>query len=913
MPEWKEEITRRLRSLKLAPAREAEIVEEVAQHLEDRYQELVARGATEVEACRVALEELSDYELLGRELRRVEQPVDREPAVLGGDNKGNLLTDFGQDLRHGLRVLARNPGFTAAAIVTLALGIGSSTTVFTMVNTLLLHPLPVKDPSRLVALYTTRGKGSEQSASLLPTSYLNLKDYASNNAVFTSLTGFTGPLVMTLAGKSGPQRVFGELVTGGYFETLGLKPAQGRFFLPSEVTTSGSAPVAVLSYGAWQGKFGGSPDIIGRTLEINQTAVAVVGVAPKGFIGVSAVFGPDVWLPATMAEQVLPAQLQGVLWERGKPFFRAVARLKPGVTRGQSEAEMKTIAVALQREYPAADEGQSTSVKPISSELFSNEGGEASVAFGSAGLLVIVGLVLLIACSNVANLLLARTASRRHEISVRLAIGASRRRIVRQLLAESLLLGLMAGVAGFALGYAGCQLLWSARPAEVGQNLVDFRLDTTVFVFTFLVSLATGLIFGVVPAIRASKTDVLDGLHEGTRIAGLGSRALTLGKALIAGQIAFSLVALITTALFLRSMQHAYQIDPGFDSQHLAIFMMNPEQAGYDKSRTQGFYRDARDRVAALPGIAQASWASNMPFWSSPSRGISVQGREQPSKAETLLTIVDTVGVDYFDAMRIPILHGRVFSDQDQEGSLPVAIINEYLARKYWPNGDAVGALVQLSGDHVARQIVGVVKTTNYTGLGESPQPCLYLPLLQNFSGGMTLYVRAASDPASVLDVVQREIHSGAPQIAVSDVRTGAKIISQVLFSQELGVRLLGVFGFLALGLASVGLNGIMAYSVNQRRREIGLRMALGASQASVLRLILRQGMSLVMSGVALGLGLSILLGRVVSRALYGVGARDPLSLAGASLVLLAVAMVACYLPAYRASRVDPMVALRDV
>jgi putative ABC transport system permease protein len=911
MPDWKDEITKRLRTLKLAPTREAEITEELAQHLEDRYKELVTGGAAEDEARRAALEELSDHELLGRELRSVEQSVNQELAVLGGGNKGNLLTDFVQDLRHGLRVLAKNRGFTVAAIMTLTLGIGSSTTVFTMVNTLLLHPLPVKDPSHLVALYTTHGKGSEQSGNLLPTSYLNLKDYASNNAVFSSLTGYSGPLVMTLAGKSGPQRVFGELVTSGYFKTLALHPAKGRFFLPSEVATSGNAPVAVLSYGAWQGKFGGSPDVIGRNLEINQTTFTVVGVAPKGFIGVSAVFGPDVFLPATMAEQVLTAELPDVLRERAKPFFHGVARLKPGVTRGQAEADMKTIAVALQREYPEADQGQMISVQALSTELFAGMGGEASVAFGSAGLLVIVGLVLLIACSNVANLLLARTASRRQEISVRLAIGASRRRIVRQLLAESLLLGLMAGVAGFALGYAGCQLLWSNRPAEVAQNLVDFRLDTTVFAFTFLVSLATGLIFGVVPAIRASKTDVLAGLQEGTRMVGLGGREVTLGKALIAGQMAFSLVALITAALFLRSVQHAYQIDPGFDSQHLAVFMMNPGQAGYDKSRTEAFYRDARNHVRALPGIAQASWASNMPFWSNPSRGISVQGREQQSKAETLLSIVNTVSVDYFDTMRIPILGGRVFSDQDGDGSRPVALVNEDLARKYWPKGDAVGSLVQLSGDRVVRQVVGVVKTTNYTGLGEPPQPCLYLPLLQNFSDGMTLYVRAASDPASILDAVQREIHNDAPQLAVSDVRTGAKIISQVLFNQQLGVELLGVFGFLALALASVGLYGIMAYSVNQRRREIGLRVALGASQPSVIRLILRQGMALVMSGVVLGLGLSLLLGRVLSRRLYGVGASDPLSLAGASLVLLAVAMVACYLPAYRASRVDPMVALR--
>jgi predicted permease len=834
------------------------------------------------------------------------------PLGVSRRSKGTILADFVQDLRHSLRVLTRNPGFTAAAVMTLALGIGASTTVFTVVNTLLLHPLPVKDPSRLVAIYSARANGSKQAGGLLPTSYLNLKDCASNNAVFSSLAGYAGPLVMTLAGKSGPQRIFGELVTARYFQTLGLRPAKGRFFLPTEDRTTGYAPVAVLSYGAWQGTFGGASDILGRTLEINQTTFTVVGVAPHGFIGVSAVFGPDVWLPATMADQVLPGELHDVLRERGKPFFHAVARLKPGVTRGQAEADMTTIAGALKREYPDADDGQTISVRPVSSELFSNMGGEASIAFGSAGLLVIVGLVLLIACSNVANLLLARTASRRQEIAVRLAIGAPGGRIIRQLLAESVLLGLLAGVAGFALGYAGCQLLWSVRPVEVAQNLVDLRLDMTVFVFTFLVSLGTGLILGAVPAIRASRTDVIGGLQEGARIAGLGGRAVTLGKALIAAQMAFSLVALITAALFLRSMQRASRIDPGFDSQHLAIFMMNPGQAGYNETRTKAFYRDARDRIAALPGITQASWASNMPFWSNPSRGVWAVGHEQQSKAETLISIVDTVSVHYFETMRIPILHGRAFADPDREGSLPVAIVNQFLARKYWPKGDAVGALLQLSGDKIERQVVGVVQTANYTSLGESPQPCVYLPLKQNFSEGMTLYVRAANDPASILNEVQREIHSLAPQVEVSDVRTGAKIINQVLFVQRIGVELLSLFGFLALALASVGLYGIMAYSVNQRRREIGIRAALGASPARVRALIVRQGMALVGAGMGIGLLLCLLVGQALSRLLYGISAADPLSFAGASLVLIAVALLACYLPARAASRVDPMTALRE-
>ena len=825
---------------------------------------------------------------------------------------GNLLADLLRDLKYGLRSMTRAPAFSFFAILALALGIGASTTVFTVVNTLLLHPLPAQDPSRLVSLYTTDLKNQKQSASLLPISYLNLKDYQARNAVFSSLGGFSPPMPMTLVEGTAQERFFGQLVTQGYFEALGLIPAKGRFFLPGEVSAPGSAPVAVLSYGAWKNRFNSAGDVIGKTLEINGAPFTVVGVAPQGFLGVSAVFGPDVWLPATMAQQVLPPELQDVLQQRGKPFFQGIARLKSGVSRGQADASFETLAAALRREYPDANAGHTISVQPVTTALFSSTGGEGGLALVSTVLLLIVGLVLLIACSNVANLLMARAVSRRQEIAVRLAIGAGRGRLVRQLLTESVLLGLFGGIAGLGVGYEGCRFLWSFRPPEVARNLVDPKLDGTVFLFAFLLSLATGFIFGVVPALRASKTGLVESLKEETHVAGPSGRSARFQKTLLAGQVAFSLVSLIAASLFLRAVQRAYDIDPGFDHQHLAVLMMNPEQQDHDVVRLKAFHRQVEDRVSRIPGVQAVTWASNLPFWSSASRGIFIEGQEQQRKSETISTVTNTIDVDYFKTMQIPLLQGRAFTAADQEGSLPVVIINEDLARRYWPHGNAIGNHLRLSGDTVRRQIVGVVKTSNYTTLGEAPQPCLYLPLRQSPGGSANLYVRSAGDPSLLLTAVQRGIKEVDPSVQVTDVRTGAKLVNQVLWNARIVLGMLGIFGLLALALASVGLYGILAYSVSSRQREIGVRMALGASRFDVLRLVLRQGMVLVAIGVSLGLAISLLVGRAFSRMLFGLSPADPLSLLGASAVLLLVAALACYLPALAASRMDPMQALRE-
>jgi predicted permease len=811
-----------------------------------------------------------------------------------------------------MRSLGRAPAFSFFAILTLALGIGATTTVFTVVNTILLHPLPASDPSHLVSLYTTDAKGQKQSGSLLPTSYLNLKDYQSRNTALTSVGGFSPPLVLTMTDNAGSERLFGQLVTSGYFETLGLQPVKGRFFLPEETSTPGSAPVAVLSYNAWKTRFHQDANIIGRTIVINEIPFTAIGVAPEGFLGVSAIFGPDVWLPATMAAQVLPLPMQNILHDREKPFFQVIGRLKTGIDRIQAQANLQTIASSLQQEFPDANAGHTISVHPITTALFSSTGGEGGAKFVSAVLLAIVGLVLIIACSNVANLLMARAVKRQQEIAVRLAIGASRAGLFRQLITESFVLAIFGGAVGLGVGYEGCRFLWSFRPPDVARNLADPKLDSTVFVFAFLLSIVTAFIFGVMPSLRASKTDLVNNLKEGSHLAAPSAGSARLQKALLSGQVALSLVSLVAASLFFRAVQHAYAIDPGFDQNHLAVFMMNPEQVGYDAVQVQAFHRDVKDRVVGLPGIVAASWASNMPFWSSASRGVSIEGQEQKRKSEMLNTVTNTVDVDYFKVMHIPLFGGRDFTDGDRDGSLPVVIINEDLARRYWPGGDAIGKRLRLVGDSVTRQVIGVVKNSNYTTLGEAPQPCIYLPLRQNPGATATLYVRAARDPGSVLGEVQREVKALAPKVEISDIRTGARFMDQLLWSARIVVGMLGVFGLLALILASVGLYGLLAYLVRGRQREIGVRMALGASRTAILFLILRQGLVLVCAGVGIGLALSLMISRALARMLFGLNPADPLSLAGASSALILVAALACYLPALAASRMDPMGALRN-
>ena len=909
MPDWKLLVRERLAGLNVNGVDETTLVDEIAELLEDQYRELRSAGATDDEAKREVLAGIDDVKPLHDWLARSRR---REPSPIGDESRGSLFDQLRADVRYAFRAMRRSPLFVAVVLFTLALGIGANTTVFTLVNTLILNPLPVREPGELAAINIVQTQNGGKTGAPLPISLADFRDYQLRNQSFLSVAGYTSVRGMSLRTENGTERIFAEFVTGNYFSTLGINPSLGRFFSDQEDTAPGAHPVAVISYGTWRARFGGSPDVIGKTLRINSSVLTIIGVASPGFIGVNSIFGPDAWIPAVMSEQLLPNEMHAVLTDRTKALFQGAGRLRPGVNLRQAGANLHTLASDLAQEFPAADEGHDTLVRPIRDALFASSGTTSAtpMLLGTAVLLAVVGIVLLIACSNVANLMLARSSARQQEMAVRLALGASRSRLLRQLLTESVLLGLLSGLLGVGVGYLGLRATFNMLPN--GANFIQPKMDATVFGFALAISLFTGLLFGLVPAFKASNAQVAEALKEEARTAGRSRRKVTAANALLVAQVSFSFLLLVTAALFLRSMGRAYQLDPGFQTAHLAVFLTSPGQAGFSKPQTKAFYKEVRDRVSSDPAIESVSWSSNLPLWSRGVNGLLIEGRQQRSQSEKITTILNTVDVGYFHTAGVAIDRGRAFNELDRETSLPVAIVNEKLARDYWPGGNAIGKRIQLPGETVKREIVGIARTSNYSSWAEAPQACVFVPFEQNFSDSMTLYVRTKGDPGTVLTTVQGVIRAVGPQVLAKDVRTGREIIEGGLFQAKVGVGLLGIFGLLALGLASIGLYGIMAYSVNQRRREIGLRMAIGAASASVLRLILRQGLALVLVGMAIGFAGTLLTGRILSRMLYGVSASDPLSVAGAAVFLMLVAAAACYLPARKASRLDPLDALRE-
>ncbi|MBV9035312.1 MAG: ABC transporter permease, partial [Acidobacteriaceae bacterium] len=593
MPDWKRIVQDRIAPLRLEPTAESDLVEEFSQHLEDTYRELRSGGTSEEEAYRSALAELDETYPLWTKSGRTQRMAKYDPVPPGESRPGSLawghfLDILWRDLRYAARLMRKSTLFVLFVVLTLGLGMGANTTVFTVINTLILNPLPVPDSSGLAAVGLMKARSTSKSSAPLPLSYADLKDYQARNRVFRSLAGYTSsrPVTWQQAGTS--EGMFSELVTGNYFSTLDLKPATGRFFWPDEDTTPGAHPVAVMNYGTWQSRFGGAADIIGKTLRLNHVDFIVIGVAPPHFIGVNGIFGPDVWVPATMAEQLLPNEMQGAFSDRGKAFFQGVGRLNPGISLAQAQANVTTVAADLAREYPTSDEGHAAMVMPVRDVLLANTGSSSTQIFAaSAGLLIVVGIVLLIACSNVANLLLARSAARQQEMAVRLALGASRRALVRQLLTESVLLGLLSGVAGLCIADAGLHLLFGALPSSA--NFVTPKLDATVFVFALVVSLVTGFLFGTVPAFKTSRASMAETLQEEARTTGRSRRKVTLANVLLVGQVAFSFLLLVTAALFLRSIARAYEMNPGFQTAHLAVFFTNPAQAGYGKPQIKAF------------------------------------------------------------------------------------------------------------------------------------------------------------------------------------------------------------------------------------------------------------------------------------------------------------------------------------
>ncbi len=818
-----------------------------------------------------------------------------------------------QDIRYAVRMLIKNPGFSAIAILSLALGIGANTTIFTVVNSILLHPLPVKDISRLVELDTIDAKTlvTQANATKLGMSYPNFQDYARQNQVFSGLSGIAGPLPLTWSGEGEPKQVFGQMVTANYFEVLGLTPVRGRFFLPDEDTKPGGNNVVVISYSLWVNKFGSDPNVVGKVMTLNATPYTVIGVGSRGFKG-TFIFGnaEEVWVPISMYTQVLAGFFKDNFNDRRFLATTVVGRMKDGVSLSAGEASLKTIASQLEKAFPKDNASRSVALTPLADAAVGvNNRGQIVLAGGL--MMGIVSLVLLIACVNVANLLLAQAARREKEMSLRAALGASRRRVVRQLLTESVVLAFVAGIAGMAIAYAGRAVLWSFRPPFILDGDLDIAFDSHVLFFTLGVSLMTAVLVGLAPAIKVARPNLIEVLKVGGRGGSVSWTRNRFRSLLVVAEIALALVALVGAGLFVRSMQNAQRVDPGFESRNLFVFAFDLGALHYDEDHGQQYFRAAIEKAEASPGVASATIASNFPLLGGFARTVFPEGQDEASGYRGTLTQLNDIAPNFFKTLRIPLVSGREFTDGDRKDTVKVAIISQAMAKQFWPNQDALGKRFHFFGETQLREVVGIAHDTVVNQIGEEPQPLAYLPLTQDFSPAVTMQVRTTGQPEPVIATVRGNVQSLDRNLALTNWNTIGELLDQGLWAPRMGAALLTVFGGVALILAIVGVYGVLSYSVNQQTREIGIRMAMGAQTASVLSLVVKQGMRLAIVGLVLGLVVAFAAMRLLSSLLFGVSAHDPIIFGGVTLVLATAAVLACYIPARRAAHVDPLVALR--
>jgi predicted permease len=817
-----------------------------------------------------------------------------------------------RDVKHGARLIAKSPGFTVAAVLSLALGIGANTTIFTLINAVLLHPLPVDDPAELVSVFTTDERNTGGQLGFLQLSPMNYRDLRDKNEVFSGLAAHTGLPLNITGGTGNPEQVFGEIVTGNYFGVLGAKPLVGRVFLPDEDKNPGEKLVCVLGYGEWQKRFGGDPSIVGRTISLNEQQFTVVGVMPKGFKGTNAIGAPALWVPY----MTYPQTVNGFFLELLRPdsrrglAFNVTGRLKPSVTVQRAEANMKTIARQLEQEYPNENKGRNVTLVPLAQATI-NPGFRSNLVAAGGLLMTIVGLVLLIACANVANLLLARASARQREIALRLSLGASRGQLIRQLLTEGTMLAVMGGVAGLLLAFWAQGALWSFRPPFLQADAIDMQPDLRVLLFTLGIALTTGLLFGLAPAVQASRPNLVTELKENPSAPASSRRLFSLRNMLVATQIALSLVALIGAGLFLRSLQNAQRIRPGFDMDRLAVMSFDLGAQGYTEERGRQFQQRVLEQVAAAPGVESATLASTVPLFNGGfARTVFLEGQDASDRRSGRLVQISVAGSRYLETVGIPLLRGRTITDQDQPNTPAAVVINETMAKRFWPDEDAIGKRFKFFGQENFQQVVGIAKDSKYNFIGEDPTPFIYQPMTQVYQPQVSLFVRSAN-PSSVIGTVRGEIQQLNRNLPLTGVFTLGEIVDQSLWAPRMGAWLLAVFAGLSLVLAVIGIYGVMAYSVSQRTRELGIRMALGASRGDVVRLVVLQGLKLTIAGVVVGLAVSFAVTRLIVNMLFGVSPTDILTFSVVPAVLALAALGASYLPALRATRIDPLVALR--
>jgi putative ABC transport system permease protein len=877
----------RVRALGQREAILDDIDEEMRLHIDMVTEANMERGMPQAEARRAALRSFGNLDRL------------RESAyeVRGG----GVIETFLQDIRYGARVLAKNKGFTAVAVLTLALGIGANTAIFSVVNELLLRPLPYSGAERLGLLWEIGPEGRHQNS----VSTANYRVWQEQNTTFEGLAAYSDRRI-SLTGDGGePEELTVQLATPDLFRVLRVEPFLGRLLTPED-GVEGAARVVILGHGLWKRRFGGDPHLVGQAIALNGAPATVVGVLPPGFQwyvrqGASTGGRPaEVWMPLK-----LPTEEPNT---RGR-FLSVLGRLKPGTTFEQAAAEMKTLAARTEIDSPEYNKGFGAEFVPLREQLVGNVRPALLILLGA------VALVLLIACANVANLLLSRAAAREREIALRTAIGARRARIVRQLLTESLLLAVLGSVLGLVFAWWGLRALIAISPVDV-VNLQGVGLNLPVLAGTLAVSLITGLLFGLVPALEATRLDLNDALKEGGKgTGGQSVRSQRLRGALVITEVALALVLLAGAGLLVKSFVRLQQVDTGFNPQNVLTMVLRLPGAKYEEdAQLTAFFHQTMERIRTIPGVRNVGMVNFLPFYGGlgSGTGFTIEGRPAPAPGEMPGTDVRVTDGGYFAAMGIPLLRGRNFTDVETREPRHVILINDALARKYFPGEDPIGKriAVEMSAEPFPSEIIGVVGNVKHESLVTDAPPTVFMPFPDLPYPFMTLTIRTAGDPTDMVTDVRNAIRAIDPEQPISDVRTMRQVLSEWNGRARFNTILLGLFAALATILAAVGIFGVMSYSVTLRTREIGLRMALGAQPGQVLRLILKQGLLLTLIGIAVGLAGALALTRVLSGLLFGVASTDPATFAAIVLLLTAVAGIACYLPARRATRVDPLLAL---